>query len=117
MIIIICNDLLGKIMKFIGRTQELAFLKDAYRSNKAEFILVSGRRRIGKTALLAEFAKDKPCLFFSCTQSGNREQLERFSRAVLSQGTPALSSDMRVDPSDDIRTDPPISRFMQVYCS
>ena len=28
-----------------------------------------------------------------------------------------LSSDMRVDPSDDIRTDPPISRFMQVYCS
>ena len=76
-------------MKFIGRTQELAFLKDAYRSNKAEFILVSGRRRIGKTALLAEFAKDKPCLFFSCTQSGNREQLERFSRAVLSQGTPA----------------------------
>lgn len=28
-----------------------------------------------------------------------------------------VSSDMRVDPSDDIRTDPPISRFMQVYCS
>lgn len=76
-------------MKFIGRTQELAFLNDAYRSNKAEFILVSGRRRIGKTALLAEFAKDKQCLFFSCTQSGNREQLERFSRAVLSHGTPA----------------------------
>ena len=76
-------------MKFIGRKQELAFLNDAYRSNKAEFILVSGRRRIGKTALLAEFAKDKPCLFFSCTQSGNREQLERFSRAVLAQGTPA----------------------------
>ncbi|MGN1209219.1 MAG: ATP-binding protein, partial [Duodenibacillus sp.] len=76
-------------MQFIGRQKELSFLNDAYGSNRPELILVTGRRRIGKTALLSQFAKDKPCLFFSCTQSGNREQLERLSRAVLANATPA----------------------------
>lgn len=88
---------MSDVMQFIGRKRELAFLTDAYQSNKAEFLLVSGRRRIGKTALLSEFAQGKACLFFSCTQSGNLEQLTRFSRAVLSLGTPAAKYLTRFD--------------------
>ena len=36
---------------FIGRTRELEFLNDCYRSSKAELVVVYGHRRIGKTEL------------------------------------------------------------------
>ena len=51
---------------FIGRENELQFLEDAYASHKAEFIMLYGRRRVGKTELLNEFCKDKPCIFYTC---------------------------------------------------
>ncbi|NQE52119.1 hypothetical protein C5S29_00900, partial [ANME-1 cluster archaeon GoMg3.2] len=35
--------------KFVDREHELKILKDAYNSDRAEFIIVYGRRRIGKT--------------------------------------------------------------------
>lgn len=39
---------------FVNRENELKFLEERLRSNKAEFIVIYGRRRIGKTALLLE---------------------------------------------------------------
>ncbi len=38
--------------KFIGRTTELEILKSKYSSDNSEFIVVYGRRRIGKTTLI-----------------------------------------------------------------
>ncbi|MCD4780030.1 MAG: hypothetical protein K8S27_05700, partial [Candidatus Omnitrophica bacterium] len=46
-------------MKFVNRTRELEFLQRKYNSKEAELIIIYGRRRIGKTELLNEFAKDK----------------------------------------------------------
>ena len=40
---------------FIGRQQELNILETKYKSNKAEFIVLYGRRRISKTETLKEF--------------------------------------------------------------
>ena len=48
----------GEIM-FIGRERELSSLEKLYRSDKFEFAVVYGRRRVGKTALLSHFIKDK----------------------------------------------------------
>lgn len=39
----------------IGREKEKALLERVFRSNKAEFIAVCGRRRVGKTFLVKEF--------------------------------------------------------------
>ena len=50
-------------MEFIGRTKELSDLKQEY-NNKHSFVVIYGRRRIGKTALIQEFIKDKPALYF-----------------------------------------------------
>ncbi|MBV7330603.1 hypothetical protein KFU94_20640 [Chloroflexi bacterium TSY] len=44
---------------FFNRVQELQWLSERYESDKAEFIILTGRRRVGKTALLNEFARDK----------------------------------------------------------
>ena len=42
---------------FIGRHRELALLNNAWQSGKPELVIVSGRRRIGKTSLLTEFCR------------------------------------------------------------
>jgi len=36
-------------MNFIGRKKELEILTERFNSSKAEFLLIYGRRRIGKT--------------------------------------------------------------------
>ena len=51
---------------FISRENELASLNNLYASDKFEFFILYGRRRVGKTALLQEFCKDKNTIFFSC---------------------------------------------------
>ena len=40
---------------FIGRERELGTLNKLYRSDKFEFAVIYGRRRVGKTALINEF--------------------------------------------------------------
>lgn len=40
---------------FIGREQELTSLNKLYTSDKFEFVVIYGRRRVGKTALIFLF--------------------------------------------------------------
>ena len=42
---------------FIGREKELGNLNRLYTSDKFEFAVIYGRRRVGKTTLLNEFCK------------------------------------------------------------
>jgi AAA+ ATPase superfamily predicted ATPase len=49
---------------FVNRVSELEFLEKRYTSGKAEFFVLYGRRRVGKTELLARFCKDKRAIFF-----------------------------------------------------
>ena len=44
--------------KFIGRKRELQLLNSLWQKEKASIVVVKGRRRIGKSRLIAEFAKD-----------------------------------------------------------
>lgn len=48
---------------FIGRENELNTLNKLYSSDKFEFAVIYGRRRVGKTALISEFTKDKDTIF------------------------------------------------------
>ena len=54
-------------MEFIGRTKELSDLEQEY-NNSHSFVVIYGRRRIGKTALIQEFIKNKPALYFLATE-------------------------------------------------
>ena len=74
---------------FVGRKQELAFLEERYQSSRAELIVLYGRRRIGKTELLRQFAKGKDAVFYACTECPDSEQLARFSGRMLVTGMPA----------------------------
>ena len=50
---------------FLGRKKELIQLKDLAQKRKASLVIIKGRRRIGKSRLVEEFAKDKIFLSFS----------------------------------------------------
>lgn len=49
---------------FVNRVRELAFLEKRYASEKAELLVLYGRRRVGKTELLRRFCEDKPHFFY-----------------------------------------------------
>lgn len=74
---------------FIGREQELQFLQDKYDEKKGQLIVLYGRRRVGKTETLKEFCKDKPHVFYSCTQCTDKAQLSKFSKLLLKENIPA----------------------------
>lgn len=74
---------------FIGREKELAFLQDKYNDNRGQLIVLYGRRRVGKTETLREFCKDKPHVFYSCTQSTDKVQLAKFSKQIFKEDIPA----------------------------
>ena len=74
---------------FIGREKELNFFNDKYNTPRGQLIVLYGRRRVGKTETLREFCKDKPHIFYSCTQSTDGAQLSRFSRTLLKEDIPA----------------------------
>lgn len=74
---------------FIGREAELKFLQDKYTEERGQLIVLYGRRRVGKTETLREFCKDKPHVFFSCTQTTDLVQLRNFSSRMFKEDIPA----------------------------
>ncbi|MDO4285158.1 MAG: ATP-binding protein [Eubacteriales bacterium] len=72
---------------FIGREQELHTLDRLYRSGKFEFAVIYGRRRVGKTALISEFTKDKDTIFFTGVETNAKQNLENLSRCIMEYHT------------------------------
>lgn len=68
---------------FIGREKELKKLNDLYKTKKFQMPVVYGRRRVGKTALLNEFAKEKDVIFFTAIESSKQQNIENLSRSVF----------------------------------
>lgn len=72
---------------FIGRENELNTLNKLYNSNRFEFAVIYGRRRVGKTALISEFTKDKDTIFFTGVETNAKQNLDNFSRCVMEYNT------------------------------
>lgn len=67
---------------FLGRKRELEELNKRFESNKLEFGILYGPRRIGKTSLLNEFLKDKPHIYFQAKQANDYDNLLDFSHEI-----------------------------------
>jgi uncharacterized protein len=52
------------LQQFFDREEELSFLKKHYETGAAEFIVLYGRRRVGKTELVLNFSNDKSHIYF-----------------------------------------------------
>ncbi len=71
---------------FIGRERELNSLEKLYASDKFEFAVIYGKRRVGKTALLNHFIRNKKAIYFMGVESNDKQNLENFSKNILEYG-------------------------------
>lgn len=69
--------------KFIDRDKELETLEKQYALDSSSFVVVYGRRRIGKTSLISRFLESHPdSLFFLATEESERQNLKEFQAKV-----------------------------------
>ena len=69
-------------MEFIDRENELKTLNLRYNSNRAEFIVIYGRRRVGKTELIKQFMKNHEGVIFTGREESEKIQLGRLSKIL-----------------------------------
>lgn len=69
-------------MRFVNRESELNFLNEKWQQNSAQLIIIYGKRRIGKTEISIQFAKDKPHIYFLCERIASASQLKKFTEAI-----------------------------------
>ena len=71
-------------MEFLGRDKETEWLRAlrAKSARSARFAVVTGRRRIGKTALLLHAFGDAPMLYFFVARQAERELCETFRAEI-----------------------------------
>jgi AAA+ ATPase superfamily predicted ATPase len=69
-------------MKFVNRKNELKFLQKKWTELKSQFIIVYGKRRVGKTELIKQFIGKKNGIYFLADKRSETEQLKEFGRIV-----------------------------------
>ncbi|RKU28839.1 ATPase [Candidatus Poribacteria bacterium] len=62
---------------FLNRESELEALEQRYQSGNAEFFVIYGRRRVGKTELLLQFCKNKKSIYFIASQLNEQDHLRQ----------------------------------------
>lgn len=66
----------------IGRQHELQILEEIYNRPSFGFLTMYGRRRVGKTTILQEFAKRHKVIFYSAQEKNDALNLEDFSKTT-----------------------------------
>lgn len=82
-------------MKFYDREQEIDFLRETANQAKksARFTVVTGRRRIGKTSLIAKAYEDQPFVYFFVARKAESDLCENFQDEMEQKlGIPMLGS-------------------------
>ncbi len=78
---------------FIDREREQGVLQGAWERPDAQLLVLYGRRRVGKTALLQRFSRDLPGIHYVATRLPEQQQLLEMGRALgAAVGDPLLSS-------------------------
>lgn len=68
-------------MKFIGRQTELSRLNAEY-THDSSFVVIYGRRRVGKTTLIKEFLKEKIAFYFLATEELENQSMKRLAGVI-----------------------------------
>jgi hypothetical protein len=78
---------------FINRQSELAQFESLYNLQGGQLVILYGRRRLGKTALLREFCRDKSHCYYMADKAGEQSQKKSMALAMSAAlGEPLLQS-------------------------
>ncbi|MFH1653675.1 MAG: ATP-binding protein [Pseudomonadota bacterium] len=89
--------------KFIDRKEELKKLKECYNEKSSQFVVLYGRRRVGKSFLLRHFCEGEKHLYFT----GRRDEAldityERFTKAMSEALENPILAKIKVSSWDEI---------------
>lgn len=74
------------MMKFVGRDREIKKLNTLYQDEGFQFVVIYGRRRVGKTMLINEFLKGKRSAYYMAVEGTAKENLTGISKTLLTEG-------------------------------
>ena len=86
----------------INRKDELDFLEKEYNREGSSLVVLYGRRRVGKTALAAEFIKNKTAVYFLAAEESETQNRIAFKNAVSEQTGNTLLTNTTIDNWDMI---------------
>ena len=86
---------------FYCREEELRLMNRRFEKERFECIVIYGRRRVGKTALINEFCKGKPTIYFSALNASSQENLEALSKAIYTCNNPNTTASPTYHSYDD----------------
>jgi AAA+ ATPase superfamily predicted ATPase len=80
--------------EFVGRQKELKRITDMWERNDAQFLVLYGRRRVGKTALLVEWIRrsGNRALYWVASPTSAAAQLRAFSQFVYNFSHPGAEA-------------------------
>lgn len=67
---------------FIDRKTELQFLEQEYARKESSLVILYGRRRVGKTALMTKFMQNKRAFYFLATEENEQQNRNTFKEDV-----------------------------------
>ncbi len=80
-------------LNFVDRRAELDQLNHAHSQNGFHFVVIYGRRRVGKTELIKQFIKGKDSVYFLCDKSGTAYNIGRFKKKIAEYlGEPVIET-------------------------
>jgi len=69
-------------MRFVGRTRELAVLNTQWRRRDAQLLVITGKRRVGKTYLLNRWLRGKSGVYYLADRRPERDQLRELAKRL-----------------------------------
>ncbi len=84
-------------MKFINREKELQTLEKEYKKKNSSFVVIYGRRRVGKTTLIEKFIENKPSIYFLADLQNEKLQIERFKNIVAEYLNDNILKNIQID--------------------
>ena len=72
-------------MRCVGRDRELKKLNELYQEEEFQFVVIYGRRRVGKTMLINEFLKKKRSAYYMAVEGTSKENLSGISKVLLAE--------------------------------
>ena len=68
--------------QFVDRERELRWLEENYVKTGSSFLIIYGRRRVGKTELIKQFSKDKKHVYFIASEKPEYENISDLQKVM-----------------------------------
>ena len=89
--------------KILGRDEEIKTLNEDYEKNRSSIVVIFGRRRVGKSYLIKNYAIKKPALHFEALEKEKTSvQIMHFVKQLAKQTDDKILAKSRLDSWEEV---------------